>query len=151
MSLLIAAASVMAGPLPSFDPAIQALTAGNFTSATEAGMWFIEFYSPYCGHCKKFAPTYHDLAESNKHLEDSSDFHLARVNCIAQSDLCERQNIAAYPSLELFRDGAWFESYMGERSYEELDAYVQARAADNRKLIAITHQFAGRSGRHHGH
>ncbi|SJX61100.1 uncharacterized protein SRS1_12321 [Sporisorium reilianum f. sp. reilianum] len=137
VALLATAACVMAGPLPAFDPAVQSLTASNFTSCTDNGMWFVEFYSPYCGHCKRLAPTFHDIAESNRHLEDSSNFHIARVNCIAQADLCERQNIDGYPSLELFRDGTWFESYTGGRRYEELDAYIQARAADHRKLMAV--------------
>lgn len=136
-TLLVASSFVAAGPLPAYDPAVQSLTEGNFTSSTDHGMWFIEFFSPYCGHCKRFAPTFHDLAVDNRHLEDSSDFHIARVNCIAQGDLCVRQNIDGYPSLELFQDGKWFESYEGGRSYEEVDAYVQARAADHRKLMAI--------------
>lgn len=137
MALLVAATCILAGPLPSFDPAIQSLTASNFTSSTDNGMWFVEFFSPFCGHCKKFAPTFHDIAESNRHLEDSSNFHIARVNCIAQGDLCERQNIEGYPSLELYRDGTWVDSYTGGRDYEELDAYIQARAADHRKLMAV--------------
>lgn len=144
MTLLIAAVTVMSKPLPAYDPAVQALTAGNFTSATENGMWLVEFYSPYCPHCRRIAPTLRDLAESSRHLEDSSNFHIARVNCIAQGDLCTRQNIVGYPSLELFRDGVWFESYDGDRSYDDLDAYVQARAADNRKLMSLAQQFAGR-------
>ncbi len=145
--LLAIATSALAGPLPAFDPAVQALTAGNFSTATDDGMWFVEFYSPYCGHCKRLAPTFHDIAESNRHLEDSSNFHIARVNCIAQGDLCAQQNIDGYPSMELFRDGAWFESYPGERTFDELDAYIQARAADNRKLIALTQHWTGRPRR----
>lgn len=137
LPLLIATLIVVAGPLPSYDPAVQSLTERNFTSATDTGMWFIEFFSPHCGHCKRLAPTFHDIADDNRHLEDSSNFHIARVNCIAQGDLCARQNIDGYPSLELFSDGRWTESYEGGRSYEELNAYIQAKAADNRKLMAL--------------
>lgn len=44
----------------------------------------IEFFSPYCHHCQKFAPTWGALAEMHGHLADSHNFHLARVNCVAQ-------------------------------------------------------------------
>lgn len=134
--LLSVAVAVFASPLPNYDPSVQSLTAGNFTSSIANGMWLIEFYSPYCGHCKKFAPTFSDLAESDRHLEDSSNFHIARVNCIAQGDLCVKEDIHGYPSLWLYREGRYTESYEGDRGYDEVDAYIQARAADNRKLIA---------------
>lgn len=137
MALLLVATSAVAGAIPAFDPVVPSLTDANFTTATDVGMWFVEFYSPYCGHCKRFAPVLHDLAESNKHLEDSSEFHIARVNCVAQADLCTRENVAAYPSLELFRDGVWLESFEGDRSYNVLDSYIQARAADQRKLLSL--------------
>ncbi len=136
VTLLVTASFSIASTIPAFDPVAPSLTASNFTTAIDNGMWFVEFYSPYCGHCKKFAPVFHDLAESNQHLEDSSNFHIARVNCIAQGDLCQRENIAGYPSLHLYRQGKYIESFEGDRSYEELDAYIQARAADHRKLIA---------------
>ncbi|UTT93188.1 hypothetical protein NDA17_001053 [Ustilago hordei] len=141
--ILLLTSTANAGPLLTYDDAVQSLTASNFTSSTETGMWFVEFYSLYCGHCKNFAPTFHDLAESSKHFEDSSNFHISRVNCIAQGDLCTRQNIEAYPSLELYRDGAWLESYTGGRSYEELEAFVRAVAADNRKWMSISGRFGG--------
>lgn len=34
--------------------------------------------------CKKFAPVWEDLTEMNEHLQDSSEFYMARVDCIAQ-------------------------------------------------------------------
>ncbi|PWZ01080.1 thioredoxin-like protein [Testicularia cyperi] len=134
---VLAALTASALPISAFDPALTSLTSGNFTSSVGTGMWMVEFYSPYCVHCKRFAPTWKDLVESDRHLEDSSDFHFARVNCIAQGDLCNKQNINAYPSIELYRDGNWVESCTVDRDFASLDAYVQARAADNRKIIAL--------------
>ncbi|GAC72757.1 thioredoxin/protein disulfide isomerase [Moesziomyces antarcticus T-34] len=143
LALLATLAAVsLAGPMPAFDPAVLSLTEGNFTSCTDRGMWLVEFFSPYCPHCKRLAPTWRDLADAERHLQDSSDFHMARVNCIAQGDLCSRNNILGYPSIELFRDGTWAETYEGDRSFDDLDAYIQARAADNRKLIALTQRFS---------
>ncbi|GAK62913.1 uncharacterized protein PAN0_002c1115 [Moesziomyces antarcticus] len=143
LALLATLAAVsLAGPMPAYDPAVLSLTEGNFTSCTDKGMWLVEFFSPYCPHCKRLAPTWRDLADAERHLEDSSDFHMARVNCIAQGDLCSRNNILGYPSIELFRDGTWAETYEGDRSFDDLDAYIQARAADNRKLIALTQRFS---------
>lgn len=46
---------------------------------------FVEFFSPYCPHCKAFMPTWSLLKEMHgEHLADSSNFHFARVDCVAQ-------------------------------------------------------------------
>ena len=48
--------------------------------------WFIEFYSPYCGHCQKLAPTWDMLHRRNK-----DKVNIARVNCTSDkgSPLCD--------------------------------------------------------------
>lgn len=29
-----------------------------------SGMWFVKFYAPYCGYCKKMEPTWNHVAQS---------------------------------------------------------------------------------------
>lgn len=60
------------------------LNSDTFSTSTASSMWLVEFFSPYCPHCKHFAPTWENIVELHGHLADSSDFHLAQVNCIEQ-------------------------------------------------------------------
>ena len=48
---------------PSANGGLYELTTDTFGPHTEIGDHFIKFYAPWCGHCKKLAPTWADLAK----------------------------------------------------------------------------------------
>lgn len=56
------------------------LTANTFQSGINTDLTLVEFYSPWCGHCKKFAPTFKNLAEIQEHWAEEG-FRIKRVNC----------------------------------------------------------------------
>ncbi|KAK0540474.1 hypothetical protein OC835_000641 [Tilletia horrida] len=112
------------------------LNSKTFQPSTHAGAWLVEFYSPYCHHCQKFAPTWEDVSKMSAHLADSSQFRFARVDCIAQGDLCADQKVKWFPTVRLYYDGVEKGEYKGDRSYDDLTAYVKAKASDYRKIIA---------------
>lgn len=58
---------------------LQELTPANFKESTETGPWFVEHFSPYCVHCRRFAPTWEKLVEECE--QEIPSVHLAQVNC----------------------------------------------------------------------
>lgn len=77
ISLLISSLALASSALPVHS---TELTTDNFSQLTARGLWFIEYFSPYCGHCQDFAPTWQQLVEESE--RDTPAIKLAQVNCV---------------------------------------------------------------------
>lgn len=60
----------------------------------------VEFFAPWCGHCKTLAPIYEDLASVFEHAKDK--VQIAKVDADAQRDLGKRFGIKGFPTLKFF-------------------------------------------------
>ena len=102
--------------------AVVPLTTPQFTTAIAEGAWFVEFYAPWCGHCKRLAPVWDELAEA---LAGEPGMHVAKVDCTAETDLCKVFGIRGFPTLRMI-DGAQMYDYRGARSVDALSAFAKA-------------------------
>ncbi|XP_033104196.1 sulfhydryl oxidase 2-like isoform X3 [Anneissia japonica] len=64
--------------------------------------WIVEFYSSWCGHCIRFAPTWKQLAKDLKAWK--SVIGVASMDCAIQRnfEVCRTFDIEGYPTLKLF-------------------------------------------------
>jgi len=76
--------------------AVVELTSAIFDKEALSGLWFVEFFAPWCGHCKHLAPIWDALG-----AEVKGKVNVGKVDCTAHSDICDRYEVAGYPSLKL--------------------------------------------------
>ena len=87
----------------------------------------VEFFAPWCGHCKSLAPVYEELAGA---FESSKDkVTIAKVDADAEKELGKRFGVQGFPTLKWF-DGKSDtpEDYSGGRDLESLQDFVAKKA-----------------------
>jgi protein disulfide-isomerase-like protein len=82
------------------------LTDATFDKEKEGKNFLVEFYAPWCGHCKNFAPTYQKLAKIVAGSDRAGDVVFAKVDGDKYGDLANEHNIEGFPTLLLFKSGA---------------------------------------------
>lgn len=87
----------------------------------------IEFFSPYCGHCQAFAPTWKKVIEDHGAKWDEKSFHLAQVNCIENADLCTEHGVDRFPTIKLYRNSKPQDRYAEARDYDTLVSYIETQ------------------------
>ncbi|KZT62214.1 thioredoxin-domain-containing protein [Calocera cornea HHB12733] len=106
------------------------LTDASFTTSVSRGVWFVEFFSPQCSHCKKFAPTWEELVIAKTKQWGPYGLFMAQVNCLAQGDLCDANGIEAYPTMKLFHDGAEVKKFSGKRTFDNVSSFIDMNFQD---------------------
>ncbi|KAF3930481.1 Thioredoxin [Dactylella cylindrospora] len=86
----------------------------------------VKFFAPWCGHCKKLAPTYDELGDAFASLKDKVT--IAKVDADAHKALGKRFGIKGFPTLKWF-DGKSEEpiAYDSARTLDALTKFVQEK------------------------
>ncbi len=79
--------------------AVVELTKDNFEEiVTTNDFVIVDFWAPWCGPCRSFAPTY------DKVSEDHPDIVFAKVNTEEEHEIAGHFQIRSIPTLMIFRD-----------------------------------------------
>lgn len=79
--------------------AVVELTDSNFEKiVTDNSFVIVDFWAPWCGPCKSFAPTYEKVSD------DFEDIVFAKINTEDQQQTAGHFQIRSIPTLMIFRD-----------------------------------------------
>ena len=92
----------------------------NFSNEVKQGGVFVKFFAPWCGHCRKLAPIWAQLAEQMR-----NQLTIAEVNCDDYNALCRAEDVQGYPMLFYYGDDGVKTEYTGGRKLEQLQTFVE--------------------------
>ena len=113
-------------PIVNLSGEVLSLSSDNFYNTLNEGAAFVKFFAPWCGHCKKLAPTWKQLA---RHMQGKVT--IAEVNCDDHQALCKMNDIQGYPTVVWFNkvktvgERSERHEYTGGRKLEQLRAFVE--------------------------
>ena len=90
----------------------------KFENLSKNHLVLVDFWAAWCGPCRMLAPAVTRLAE------DHPEIKVCKVNIDEQPDLAAYFEVAAVPTLFLFRGGDAVKKTMGYMPYSELEAFV---------------------------
>ena len=98
-------------------------------TVNDSAMLIIDFWAPWCGPCKGFAPVYEKASESHP------DVVFAKVNTEEQQELAGAFGIRSIPTLMVFREKVILFQQAGALPGQALEQVItQAKALDMEKV-----------------
>ncbi|WPT13493.1 Protein disulfide-isomerase like 2-2 [Picochlorum sp. SENEW3] len=112
-----------------YDPSgpVTDLTPTTFDSKIKQGVWMVEFYAPWCGHCQQLKPEYVKLAKAL-----SGVVKVGAVNADEHGELAQRYQIKGFPTIKLMYSDASGKikavDYTGGRTASDMASWAMSQA-----------------------
>jgi len=116
------------------DGNVKDLTPDNFDSIVDGSKAaFVEFFAPWCGHCKSLAPVYEVVGDAFAKI---SDVVIAKVDADKHKDLGGRFGVSGFPTLKFFPKGSTTnpEDYEGGREANDIIEFINKRTGSRAKV-----------------
>ncbi|CAD8134718.1 unnamed protein product [Paramecium pentaurelia] len=98
--------------------------------------WFVEFYAPWCGHCKKLEPEWNKVGSELK-----GKVKVAKIDATANTQLASRFGVSGYPTLKFFPAGFSNDSdaipYDGARDSSAMIEFALEQSNKSKKVEVV--------------
>eukprot|EP00941_MAST-03F_sp_MAST-3F-sp1_P003918 g3918.t1 len=127
----------------SSNSSVKTLDAESLASVEKSNdMWFVEFYAPWCGHCKQLAPEYEKASDKLT----SYGINFGAIDATVHEDLAKKFSISGYPTIMVFSEPAKknpytgkmyrpYSRYGGEANFKSLKTYAAENMPSHASVV----------------
>lgn len=129
--------------------------AGFLAAVKQKKLVLVNFYAPWCPWSRRLTPVWEEAYMNVMKTPHANDVLFAKADCTSAGgqELCHTQHVHAFPSVKVYRrhNPHSHESYVGDRTHEALEAFVDKNVhdADHSEAVAEGDVELG-AGRHEG-
>ena len=99
-------------------------------------LWIVDFYAPWCGHCKSLAPEWAKAATELK-----GQVKVAKLDATQAHGTAGRFGVNAYPQIKLFPSGSksdsLIEEYQGNRDASSIVSWALEKKAQFKPAMKV--------------
>merc|ERR1712166_1190958 len=115
----------------------EVLTDENFHALIKGDTWIVDFFAPWCGHCKKLAPEMDKLVSMVEGVAK-----VGTVDATAIKGVANAFDVHGYPTLKLFQnDGATVTDYKGPRDADGLQKFIKKMESSPIETLSTQEQL----------
>ncbi len=89
---------------------LKELNTSNFDTEIQNGLVLVEFYTTWCGYCKKQKPE----------LEAMDKVKIGQVDADNTPEIAAKYNVNSFPTFLVFKNGKEVQRFSGLRKKEEI-------------------------------
>ena len=134
--LLVAWTATQAGVTHAAAPAVT-LDDGNFDENVlkkSKELWLVEFYAPWCGHCKQLTPIFDEAASKAR----TYGMRMGKMDATASTVIASRYGVKGYPTLIYFRNNEP-NKYKASRTVEGFVEFAKTMKQPPVKMVKSRH------------
>nr|XP_015210139.1 PREDICTED: protein disulfide-isomerase TMX3 [Lepisosteus oculatus] len=89
----------------------------SFKESRMDDVWLVDFYAPWCGHCKKLEPIWHEVGSEMR--SSGSPVRVGKMDATAYSSVASEFGVRGYPTIKLLKGDLAY-NYKGPRTKDDI-------------------------------
>uniref|UniRef100_A0A9L0R4N8 Protein disulfide-isomerase TMX3 n=1 Tax=Equus caballus TaxID=9796 RepID=A0A9L0R4N8_HORSE len=89
----------------------------SFKDSRKDDIWLVDFYAPWCGHCKKLEPIWNEVGLEMKSI--GSPVKVGKMDATSYSSIASEFGVRGYPTIKLLKGDLAY-NYRGPRTKNDI-------------------------------